>query len=183
VSDISCAFFDTEIGRCGIAWSGRGVVALQLPESSEASTRSRLLRRCADARETAPPARVQSVIADIEALLRGERIDLSRVELDTEEVPEFHRRVYEVARAVQPGSLTTYGAIAKQLGVVGSAQAVGQALGMNPYPLIVPCHRVVAANGKLGGFSANGGTATKTRLLTIEKARMSDAPDLFDLSS
>ena len=139
------------------------------------------MQRCSHACEETLPAHIQSVIADVVALLRGTRVDLSHVELDVDGVPEFHRHVYEAARAVQPGSLTTYGTIAKQLGGGGSAQAVGQALVKNPYPLIVPCHRVVASDGRLGGFSANGGSATKARLLAIEKARFGDAPDLFDL--
>jgi methylated-DNA-[protein]-cysteine S-methyltransferase len=95
-------------------------------------------------------------------------------------LPEFDRRVYEVARGIAPGATLSYGEIAARLGERGLARDVGQALGRNPFPIIVPCHRVLAAGGKAGGFSANGGVTTKLRLLTIERARTSDAPTLFD---
>jgi methylated-DNA-[protein]-cysteine S-methyltransferase len=174
------ALFDTAIGRCAIAWSGRGVLAVQLPEANEAKTRARMRRRCPHARETSPPPDVQRAIAGIVALLRGDAIDFSAVALDMAGMPEFHRRVYEVARTIACGATLTYGDIAKRLGVPGEAREVGEALGRNPIPIIVPCHRVLAAGGKLGGFSAPGGVTTKRRLLAIEGARTSDAPDLFD---
>ncbi len=162
--------FETAIGRCGIAWSGRGVVRVQLPEASEVETRARLLRRFPDAREAPPPPDVQRALNGIVALLRGEASDLSTIALDMERVPPFHRRVYEVARSIPPGATLSYGDIAARLGAPGSARAVGQALGRNPFALIVPCHRVLAAGGKLGGFSANGGVTTKLHLLSIEGA-------------
>jgi methylated-DNA-[protein]-cysteine S-methyltransferase len=162
--------FDTAIGRCGIAWGERGVVGVQLPETHEVATRSRLLRRFPDARESAPPPAVRRAVDAITALLRGERIDLAGVALDMDGVPEFHRRVYESARTIPPGSTRSYGEIAKALGEPGSARAVGQALGRNPFAIVVPCHRVLAASGKLGGFSAFGGAATKRRMLIIEGA-------------
>jgi methylated-DNA-[protein]-cysteine S-methyltransferase len=175
------ALFDTAIGRCAIAWSGRGVLAVQLPEANETKTRARMRRRCPHARETSPPPDVQRAIAGIAALLRGDAIDFSAVALDMEGMPEFNRRVYEVARTIACGATLTYGDIAKRLGAPGEAAPdVGQALGRNPFPIIVPCHRVVAAGGKLGGFSAPGGAGTKRRLLAIEGARTNDAPDLFD---
>ncbi len=172
--------FDTGIGRCGIAWSDRGIAAVQLPEAYELKTRARLLKRCPDARDAPPPAVVQCAIDGIVALLRGEASDLSVVALDMDGVEPFARRVYELARTIAPGATLTYGDIAARLGDRGLARDVGQALGRNPFPLIVPCHRVLAAGGKVGGFSANGGVATKLRLLSIEGARMTDAPTLFD---
>jgi methylated-DNA-[protein]-cysteine S-methyltransferase len=174
------ALFDTDIGPCGIAWGPRGVTGVQLPEASEARTRARLVRRYPHAREAPPPADVRPVIDGIVALLRGEASDLSAAALDMDEVPEFDRRVYEAARSIAPGATLSYGEIAARLGERGLARDVGQALGRNPFPLIVPCHRVLAAGGKAGGFSANGGVTTKLRLLTIERARTSDAPTLFD---
>ncbi len=174
------ALFDTAIGRCGIAWSGRGITGVQLPEPSEHTTRARLLKRCPDACEAPPPPEVQRAIDGIVALIRGEASDLSAVVLDLDRVPAFECRVYEVARTIAPGGTLSYGEIAARLGEPGSARAVGQALGRNPFPIIVPCHRVLAAGGKAGGFSANGGVATKLRLLTIERARTSDVPTLFD---
>jgi methylated-DNA-[protein]-cysteine S-methyltransferase len=160
--------FDTAIGECGVAWSDRGLVGVQLPEASEAETRERMLQRFPAAAEIAPPHKVQLAIDNIVALLCGEPSDLSAIELDMEDVAAFHRRVYEVARAIPPGSTLAYGDVAMRIGAPGAARAVGQALGHNPFPIVVPCHRVVAARGKIGGFSAHGGTATKRRMLAIE---------------
>ncbi len=175
--------FDTPVGACGIAWGARGVVAVQLPEAGELETRARLLARVADAREMAPPPEVQHALNAIGALLRGEASDLSAVALDMEQVPPFHRRVYEVARTIPPGATLSYGEIAGRLGAPGSARAVGQALGRNPFAIVVPCHRVVAAGGKLGGFSAKGGVATKLRLLSIEGARANGTVARLDSDS
>jgi len=168
--------FDTAIGRCGIVWNECGVAGVQLPEARAPETRSRLLRRFPDAREAPPPPDVQRALDGIVALLRGEASDLSAVALDMEGVPPFHRRVYEVARTIPPGATLSYGAVAARLGAPGAARAVGQALGRNPFALVVPCHRVLAAGGKAGGFSANGGVATKLRLLAIEGAAAGTGP-------
>jgi methylated-DNA-[protein]-cysteine S-methyltransferase len=161
--------FDTAIGRCAIAWSGRGVIGVQLPEGRPADTRARVLRRFPGASEARPPAEIQRAVDGIGALLRGEAIDLSAVPLDMDHVSPFHRRVYEMARAIPPGATVSYGDIGTRMGAPGSARAVGQALGRNPFPIIVPCHRVLAAGGKVGGFSATGGVVTKLRLLSIER--------------
>jgi methylated-DNA-[protein]-cysteine S-methyltransferase len=174
------ALFDTNIGRCGIAWSTRGIAGVQLPEASEAKTRARLTRRYPHAREAPPPADVCRAIDAISSLLRGEPRDLSAVALDMEGIPEFDRGVYEAARGIVAGATVSYGELAARVGERGLAREVGQALGRNPFPIIVPCHRILATGGKAGGFSANGGVATKLRLLTIERARTSDAPTLFD---
>ena len=170
--------FDTAIGRCAIAWSGRGILAVQLPEADERKTRARLIRRFPQAHEASPPPAVARALEGIAALLRGERIDLSAVALDLDGVPPFHRRVYEVTRTIAPGVTRSYGEIAARLGAPRSARAVGQALGRNPFAILVPCHRVLAAGGKPGGFSANGGVATKLRLLAIEAAQNNGAPAL-----
>jgi methylated-DNA-[protein]-cysteine S-methyltransferase len=162
------ALFDTVIGRCGIAWGSRGVIGVQLPEPREAATRARVLRRFPDASEAAPPEPVRRAIDGIVSLLGGEACDLSSVALDMDSVSPFHRRVYEIARAIPPGATASYGELAARLGAPGAARAVGQALGRNPFAIVVPCHRVLAANSKVGGFSANGGVVTKLRLLSIE---------------
>ena len=164
------ALFDTALGRCGIAWSSRGVVAVQLPEADEATTRSRLARSARGAPEAAPPPAVRAAIEAIAALLAGAKRDLEDVALDESGVPDFHRRVYAAARRIPPGRTANYGELAAQLGLPGAARAVGQALGRNPFTLIVPCHRVLAAGGRSGGFSAHGGVTTKLRLLEIEGA-------------
>jgi O-6-methylguanine DNA methyltransferase len=171
--------FDTAIGRCGIAWSGRGVAGVQLPEAGERATRARLLRRFPDAREAPPPPDVQRALAAITALLGGHANALDSIVLDMDGVPPFHRRVYEVARTIPPGATLSYGDVAARLGAPGAARAVGQALGRNPFAIVVPCHRVLAAGGKVGGFSANGGATTKRRLLAIEGEPGSKAPGLF----
>jgi methylated-DNA-[protein]-cysteine S-methyltransferase len=172
--------FDTAIGRCGIAWSERGIAGVYLPESSEHKTRARLRRRFPGAAESAPPPDVERAVEGIVALLAGGRPDLSAIPLDLEGVPEFHRRVYEIARTIPPGQTLTYGEVARRLGHPLQARAVGQALGQNRHPIVVPCHRVLAAGGRTGGFSAPGGTGTKLRLLEIEGARAGAIPTLFD---
>jgi methylated-DNA-[protein]-cysteine S-methyltransferase len=171
--------FETAIGPCGIAWGPRGVTGVQLPGSSAEKTRMRLLRRCPGAEEALPPPEIGRVIDRIIALLRGEPIDLSAVPLDLDRVSPFERQVYEIAREIQPGSTLTYGEIARRLGDPLLARDVGQAMGHNPFPIIVPCHRVLAAGGKPGGFSAPGGVDTKLRMLQIEGAAPGGQPSLF----
>jgi len=177
---IGYTLFDTTLGRAGVAWSVRGIVAVQLPEANERETRVRLLERFPVTVSAEPPADVQLAIDGVVALLRGERRDLTSAPVDMEGVPPFHQRVYEIARTIPPGRTLTYGAIAARLGEPGASRAVGQALGHNPFVLVVPCHRVLAAGGRIGGFSASGGRVTKLRLLHIEGAQTSDQPSLFD---
>jgi methylated-DNA-[protein]-cysteine S-methyltransferase len=167
------ALFETAIGTCGVAWGMNGVVGLVLPESSRAAAADRLARIGPGLVEAAPPlpAPIDRLIQDIRRLLEGARIDLGTATIDLSRVPEFDRRVYEVARAIPPGHTLTYGDVAERLGDNGLARAVGQALGRNPFPIVIPCHRVVAAGGEIGGFSAAGGAATKRRMLAIESAQ------------
>ena len=154
---MSFTVFDTPIGHCGIGWGPRGITRIQIGARQA---------------EPAPaPAEVQQAIDAIQSLLRGEPSDLSAIPLDMHGVPEFQQRVYGVARTIQPGATLTYGEIAQRLGDPTLAREVGQALAHNPFPLVVPCHRVVGANGQLGGFSAAGGHRTKRRLLEIEGAQ------------
>jgi methylated-DNA-[protein]-cysteine S-methyltransferase len=176
---VGFTFFDTAIGTCAIAWSGKGVCALQLPEANDEATRRRLKRRLPEAVEEPAPPAVVTAIAAVQALLRQERPDLSAVSLDLDGASAFERRVYDVARTIAPGETMTYGEIAKRLGEPRAAREVGAALGRNPVAIIVPCHRVLGADGKIGGFSANGGIETKLKMLSIEKARTSAAPSLF----
>src|SRR4051812_1643810 len=170
MTDTSFTLFDTPIGRCGIAWSSGGVAGLQLPEANAAATRARMRRRFPDAREATPPRDVARAIRMATALLGGKATDLGSIALDMSAVPPFHRRVYAAARAIPPGTTLSYGEIAARIGSPGSARAVGQALGRNPFPIVVPCHRVLAAGGKSGGFSAAGGVSTKLRMLALEGA-------------
>jgi methylated-DNA-[protein]-cysteine S-methyltransferase len=169
----SFTLFETPIGTGGIAWNERGVSGVQLPEPDAARVRARLRRRFPHAIESPPSPDIQRALEAMTALLRGEPSDLSSVHLDLDRVPAFERRVYEVARTIPAGETVSYGQIASRLGDARLAREVGQALAQNPFPIIVPCHRVIAAGGKLGGFSARGGVATKQRLLSIEQANVS----------
>jgi methylated-DNA-[protein]-cysteine S-methyltransferase len=177
---IGFALFDTAIGPCGIAWGPCGIAGVQLPERHAAATRARLRRRYPGAPEAAPPPDVQRTIGDIAALLRGESRELSNVVLDMEGVPAFRQRLYAALRSIQAGSTITYGDLAERLGDGCTARDVGEAMGKNPFPIIVPCHRVVAADGRMGGFSARGGVTTKLRMLNIEQASTGNMPTLFD---
>jgi len=172
--------FDTAIGRCAVAWGERGIVGIHLPGARDHETRARVLARSSDAKEGTPPSNVQRAIDHMVALLRGEPSDLSSVALDMAGLPPFHRRVYEVARTIPRGATLSYGDIAARLGSPGSARAVGQALGRNPFAIVVPCHRVLAAGGRVGGFSATGGITTKLRMLAIESRQNNGAGSLFE---
>jgi len=172
------SLFPTPLGACGVAWSGDIVVATHLPENSDASTAARLAAR-AKASEGAPPSAILRAISAMTALLAGEKTDLGFIACDFTRVEAFAKTVYDATRAIPPGQTLTYGAIALQLGDRLLAQRVGQALGRNPFPIIVPCHRVMGANGRLTGFSANGGVETKLRMLAIEGAHIGEPPALF----
>jgi methylated-DNA-[protein]-cysteine S-methyltransferase len=168
MSGSSFSLFETSIGSCGVAWNERGIVLLQLPEKSARLTRQRVLERLPNAVEVGPSRDVKRAIVGISALLDGKGGDLSHVVLDMERVPPFHKRVYELTRTIPAGQTLSYGEIATRLGSPGAARAVGQAMQKNPFAVIVPCHRVLAAGGKLGGFTANGGALTKKKMLAIE---------------
>jgi methylated-DNA-[protein]-cysteine S-methyltransferase len=179
MTDTNFAIFDTAIGSCGIVWNAHGLTGVQLPKKDEAATRARVQQRYPSAVEAPPSSHVQDAIDGIVALLRGEPRDLTGIAIDNSRTPEFNAKVYAITRQVPPGKTITYGEIAVQLGDKLLAQDVGVALGENPCPLVMPCHRVVAANGKPGGFSAAGGVVTKLKLLSIEGAQPG-GPTLFD---
>ncbi len=160
--------FATAIGRCGVAWTARGIARVRLPKVPEGAPGD------------APPEAVRRAIEAMQRLLSGAHEDLAFVELDLEGVPTFHRRIYEIARRIGPGETLTYGEVAARAGSPGAARAVGQAMGKNPFPIVVPCHRVLAAGGKPGGFSADGGASTKLKMLAIERAKSNITLDLFD---
>ncbi len=176
------SLFETAVGHCGIAWGSLGLTGVQLPERDAAATRARMVRRFPDVPELDPPEAVCRAVDSIVALLAGaplEPFDLGDIVLDMRDLPPFHQRVYAMARSMAPGTTMTYGEMAARLGDPGAARAVGQALGHNPFAPVVPCHRILAASGKSGGFSAHGGVNTKLRLLEIEGAQFG-APGLFD---
>jgi methylated-DNA-[protein]-cysteine S-methyltransferase len=180
MSELGFTLFETAIGRCGIVWSERGIVAVRFPERGENAVRNRIARRFPNACEAEPPEKIQRAIDDIVALLGGKARDLRHIVIDLGDTPDFNRRVYEVARAIPPGKTLSYGEVAEQLGDRNLARDVAQALGQNPVPIIVPCHRVMAAGRKTGGFSAPGGVQTKLKLLSIEGAQLEEAPMLFN---
>jgi methylated-DNA-[protein]-cysteine S-methyltransferase len=172
--------FDTPIGICGIEWGPRGINGVQLPMGSREKTVARIRQRHGDIAESEPTAEVKTAIDRIADLLAGKPDDLADIALDLDDVPAFNRGVYEIARTIPPGQTMTYGDIAKKLGGVELSRDVGQALGRNPCPIVVPCHRVLAAGNKPGGFSANGGVTTKLKILAIEGAVVNHTPGLFD---
>ncbi|WOB10036.1 methylated-DNA--[protein]-cysteine S-methyltransferase [Piscinibacter gummiphilus] len=177
--DTACTVFDTAIGRCGIAWGPLGILAFQLPEPDDEATLRRMARRGGPLPQATPPAGVQDVIERVQALLEGQSVDLRDVLLDQTGIPDFNRRVYAITREILAGQTRTYGDIATELGDVSLSRAVGQALGANPHAVIMPCHRVLAARGASGGFSAGGGVSTKLRILLIERAEIGSQPGLF----
>lgn len=172
--------FETAIGRCGVAWGPAALLAVQLPEANDAATSARLLRGlgcCALSLDV--PTMVAQAMEGIQSLLRGEPRDLLELSLDMSRLTDFQRALYAMVRRIPPGHTRTYGELACALGGAGLARAVGQALGHNPFAPVVPCHRVLAAGNRPGGFSATGGVATKWRMLAIEGAMRSDTLPLF----
>ncbi len=163
------AIFETPAGFCGIAWSDVGVTRFQLPTSSAAATEKLIRRRIPDAAEASPPADIERTIDRVKRYFAGEQIDFSDIRLDLEGQDEFFRDIYSAARRIGWGHTTTYGTIARELGAGPEvARDVGQAMAKNPVALIIPCHRVLAAGGKIGGFSAPGGSTSKMRMLELE---------------
>ncbi len=173
----SYCLFETPLGTCGIAWrepaysTSRAVVtAVQLPEATPRATESRIARRSGPSRRGLPPPEIVAIIEGIRRHLGGQVQDFHSVEVDLGDVAPFFRQVYEAAREIPPGQTRTYGEIARAVGQPHRAQEVGLAMAKNPVPILISCHRVAAAGGRPGGFSAHGGRATKSRLLALEGA-------------
>jgi methylated-DNA-[protein]-cysteine S-methyltransferase len=175
------AIFDTMIGRCGIAWSDVGIVSVHLPEVREIETRRRLFQLYPHARELRPPLNVEIAIDGIATLLRGEPGDLSDVTLDISGIHAFNARVYDFTRTIPRGETRTYGEVATHLRASGAVHSVAQAIAKNPFMIIVPCHRVLEAGNYADKISANGGTISKRRLLSIEGAGSPTSKTLFDV--
>jgi methylated-DNA-[protein]-cysteine S-methyltransferase len=169
--------FETAGGFCGIAWSGLGITRFQLPTKSAETTERLLLRRVPGAERGTPPPEVAEAVAAVQRYFGGEQTDFSSCKLDLGEQDAFFAKVYSAARQVAWGRTTTYGALAKELGAgPEAARDVGQAMARNPVALIIPCHRVLAAGGKIGGFSAPGGSSAKMRMLELEGVRLDPPP-------
>lgn len=178
--------FDTAFGCCALAWSTHGLTAVRLPDASAALTRARLRMQLPQAQEwrateggAEAPDFVAAAVAAIQAHLAGQPRDLREVPLDLRGVQDFECRVYAATRAIDPGHTCSYGEMARRISEPAAMRAVGQALGHNPWPLVIPCHRVLAAGGRLGGFSAPGGSETKRRLLVLEAGMVRREGELF----
>ena len=169
--------FETTGGFCGIAWSEAGITRFQLPTRSAETAEQRLLRRLPRAAPGAPTLPVLDAIAAAKRYFQGEKTDFCEFLLDLDEQPDFFKQAYAAARRVGWGQTTTYGALAKELAAgPEAARDIGQAMAKNPVPLIIPCHRVLAAGGKFGGFSAPGGSAAKIRMLELEGVQVGPPP-------
>ena len=166
--------FDTALGEFGIGWTDAGIARVQLPGSDRPELVERINRN--GAHPGRPTVAVEAVIDKIGGYADGEAIDFAGVPLDLTSVPEFHRRAYALLLGIGWGETTTYGALARRLGDVTLSRAVGQAMGANPIPLIIPCHRVLASDGKPGGFSAPGGAVSKLRMLALEGVAVGAPP-------
>ena len=170
---------DSGIGPVGLAWSDLGLTHLQLPERSRAATEARLRRSAGPAARKAVPARIEPIVEALRDYFAGRRVSFAAMPLDLSEVSDFQRLVYDAARAVDWGRTATYGEIARGIGAPGAARGVGQALGRNPLPIVVPCHRILASGGKIGGFSAYGGGDAKVRLLALEGVHLDGGTPLL----
>jgi methylated-DNA-[protein]-cysteine S-methyltransferase len=169
--------FDTAGGFCGIAWNTVGITRFQLPAENADGTQRNLLRRLPGAEPGTPPPSVLATAADVKRYFVGEKIDFSEVKLDLAGQVEFFMRIYAAARRIGWGQTSTYGTLAREIGSgPEAARGVGQAMANNPIPLIIPCHRVMAAGGKVGGFSAPGGATSKIRMLELEGMKFEPAP-------
>ena len=169
--------FETAGGFCGIVWSDVGITRFQLPTKSAEATRRNLLRRLPSAEPGGPPAEVVAAVAAVKRYFDGHETDFSDLKLDLGDQNDFCQQIYAAARRIGWGHTTTYGALAKQLGAgPEAARDVGQAMAQNPVALIIPCHRVLAAGGKLGGFSAPGGATAKLNMLKLEGVDLEPAP-------
>jgi methylated-DNA-[protein]-cysteine S-methyltransferase len=172
--------FDTALGRCGIAWSDAGVAGVQLPEAREIETLRRLFRLFPEARELGPPPSVAAAIDAIAATLRGQDVDLADISLDMSAVSPFNHRVYDCLRSIPRGETRIHDQIAAHLHVAGALHSVANALAKNPFPLIVPCHRVQGAGNDLDNVSPHYGIISKRRLLALEGALPRAGFTLFD---
>lgn len=170
--------FETDFGFCAIAWSEAGIIRFQLPTPGGDAPARLIRRRLPEAEPGEPPAAVAAAIAAAQRYFSGEPVDFSDVVVDLDDTDAFFRDIYVALRQVGRGSTTTYGALARQLGAGPErARDVGEAMARNPVPLIIPCHRVLAAGGKLGGFSAPGGSNTKLRMLELEGVTLAAPPE------
>ena len=170
--------FDSAFGRCAIAWNDNGLTRTRLPDRDARQTEHSVAGNDGARVDADLPEIAKRAVAELCAYFDGHTSDLDSLPLDFSIVAEFNARIYRALRAVPRGETTTYGALARAVEAPGAARAVGMAMGRNPWPVIVPCHRVLAAGAKMGGFSAPGGTLTKERLLALEGVAVGGTPML-----
>ena len=181
MSGYGYTIFDSAVGRCGIAWGELGILGVQLPEARELDTRRRMYRLYPDAREQRPPVNSEIAIEGIAAILRGGNADISEIALDMTGIPYFSQRVYQFTRSIPHGETRTYAEVAGGLRATGTTYSVAQALGRNPFMIIVPCHRVLEPGNYADKISDHGGVISKRRLLTIEGAHPTVSKTLFEV--
>lgn len=167
--EASWSIFPTVSGYCGISWCAQGVTAFMLPETTPVQIQKELHSITGTAKPAARlPGWIRDLVRKVKLHLKGQQQDFSAVPVAVDNATDFMRAVYTEAQRIPSGSVISYAQLAQRLGNPGAVRAVGTALGKNPVPLIIPCHRIITASGKLGGFSANGGVAAKEMLLACE---------------
>src|SRR5215475_10496998 len=181
MSGLGFTIFDTAVGRCGIAWGDLGILGVQLPEARELETRRRMYRIFPEAREMRAPFNTEIAIEGIVTLLRGGNAPMTDVALDFSGMPHFNQRVYQYVRSIPRGETRTYDEVAIGMRVHGAVYSVAQALGRNPFMVIVPCHRVLEAGNYADKMAPNGGVISKRRLLSIEGAHPTVSKTLFEV--
>ncbi|WDZ79739.1 methylated-DNA--[protein]-cysteine S-methyltransferase (plasmid) [Ensifer adhaerens] len=170
--------FETAAGFCGIAWNDVGITRFQLPTRAAEATERLLLKRLPSADPCHATTEIREAVQAVQCYFDGKEVDFTGFAVDLDGQDELFRRIYAATRQLRWGQTTTYGALAKELGAgPEAARDVGQAMAKNPVSLIIPCHRVLAAGGKIGGFSAPGGSTTKTRMLELEGVHLGLPPE------
>jgi len=162
---LRCTYFRTSWGFAVLAASEKGLCGLCLPTGSIRQARELARRRWPDAAPT--PNLLPKLQEQVRTYFLGQPVRF-RVPLDLTGLTDFQQAVLRACRAIDYGTTTTYGALAAAVGRPGAARAVGAVMARNPIPLIIPCHRVLGADGRLGGFSAEGGVDVKRRMLRLE---------------
>jgi DNA-3-methyladenine glycosylase II len=181
VKQAAYSLFETPLGTCAIAWNERGVIAFQLPEATKKQTEERIAKRASAIKSAVVPKRIATIIKQAQKHFGGEAQNFQDVAVDLDGTTEFSKQVYDICQSIPAGKTMTYGEIAKAMNRPAASRAVGRAMGMNPIPLIIPCHRVLASGNKPGGFSAFGGFATKLKMLNLEGAALGSPSTIVTL--
>lgn len=167
--------FETAFGFCGAGWTSEGLARFTLPMAEPAMVTSQITRHLPASQAAEPEGAMADLVDAARRYFSGSREDFSHVPIDLAGVDPFRRALYAAMRKLAFGETVTYGGLCARAGFPNAARETGMAMGRNPLPLIIPCHRVLAAGGRIGGFSAPGGVATKQKMLALENARSPDA--------